>query len=198
LDFPGKQIRLSSLPKRREELQLPFKTAEGEPAKDPNHENNRLSGESTGDKRYPLPEMQSWTPIHRIGHLLLIPTSINNGPPKLFVIDTGAAQSSISSQAARGVVDMHPDRSSFLYGLNGSIEKFSWGGKVKLSFARFDQNKRQVLVFDASKVSKDIGTEIAGFLGVDTLGQMVLSIDYRDSLVDFQYDPERLGSEWRK
>jgi hypothetical protein len=37
--------------------------------------------------------------------MLLIPTSINNGPTKLFLIDSGATQTAISSRAAEGLAD---------------------------------------------------------------------------------------------
>jgi hypothetical protein len=33
--------------------------------------------------------------------------------------------------------------------------------------------------------------EISGFIGVTTLGQLTLTIDYRDGLVKFAYDPKR-------
>ncbi len=196
LDFPGKQVKLSSLPKRRKKPEIPLRISEGEPA--PNRQNVQQNGDNAGAKQYSLPEMQSWIPVSRASHLLLISASINDSPPELFIIDTGAAQSSISLQAASGRVNVRQDHFSFLRTFNGTIEKFWWGGKVKLSFARFEQHRRNVLVIDTSKLSKDIGIEVSGFLGADTLGQMMLSIDYRDRLVDFQYDPKRLGSEWTK
>jgi hypothetical protein len=34
--------------------------------------------------------MKDYTPIFEFGHGLLIPTSVNSIPPKLFLIDTGS------------------------------------------------------------------------------------------------------------
>jgi hypothetical protein len=36
-----------------------------------------------------------------------------------------------------------------------------------------------------------MGTEISGFLGYDMLRQLELKLDYRDGLVEFEYDRKR-------
>ena len=33
--------------------------------------------------------------------------------------------------------------------------------------------------------------EVAGFIGITALGQMTISIDYRDGLIKFDYDARR-------
>ena len=40
--------------------------------------------------RYIAPEMKDWTRVYRVGHDLLLPASLNDSPPKLFIVDTGA------------------------------------------------------------------------------------------------------------
>jgi hypothetical protein len=47
--------------------------------------------------------------------------------------------------------------------------------------------------FDTKKFSDRIGTEVSGFLGFTTLRVLDIKIDYRDALVDFQYDGKRFG-----
>jgi hypothetical protein len=37
-----------------------------------------------------------------------------------------------------------------------------------------------------------MGTEVSGFLGFGMLRVLDLKLDYRDGLVDFEYDPKRL------
>ena len=49
-----------------------------------------------------------------------------------------------------------------------------------------------VVTFDLSPQSRRIGTEVSGFLGFDMLQILELKLDYRDGLVDFQYDPKRV------
>jgi hypothetical protein len=42
--------------------------------------------------------------------------------------------------------------------------------------------------FDTKYISDGIGTEISGFLGFTLLRLLDIKIDYRDALVDFNYD----------
>ena len=48
-----------------------------------------------------------------------------------------------------------------------------------------------MVAFDTSKISNDAGAKVSGMLGFAMLFQMNLKIDYRDGLVDFEYDPNR-------
>ena len=45
--------------------------------------------------------------------------------------------------------------------------------------------------FENPSISKNTGLEVAGFIGATTLGQVTMTIDYRDGLVRFDYDPNR-------
>jgi hypothetical protein len=45
---------------------------------------------------------------------------------------------------------------------------------------------------DTTTIGNSDGVEISGFLGAPTLHQLTLSIDYRDNLVKFTYDPSRI------
>jgi hypothetical protein len=40
--------------------------------------------------------------------------------------------------------------------------------------------------------SRQLGTEVSGFLGFDMLRMLEVKLDYRDGLVDFGYDPKRV------
>ena len=62
---------------------------------------------------------------------------------------------------------------------------------VKLQFSHFLHERQQLVSFDTSRMSNDTGTEIAGILGFAMLRLMDVKIDYRDGLVDFQFDPNR-------
>jgi hypothetical protein len=48
-----------------------------------------------------------------------------------------------------------------------------------------------MLSFDTSGISRSAGTEISGFLGFDVLHLLVVKIDYRDGLVNFEYSEDR-------
>jgi hypothetical protein len=47
------------------------------------------------------------------------------------------------------------------------------------------------VAFDTSRLSKDLGLDVSGLIGITALGQTTMSIDYRDGLVKFAYDAHR-------
>jgi hypothetical protein len=49
-----------------------------------------------------------------------------------------------------------------------------------------------MVAIDLSGLSKNIGVEVSGFIGFSTFRQLEMKIDYRDGLVEFLYDPNRL------
>jgi tetratricopeptide (TPR) repeat protein len=137
------------------------------------------------------PELKTYTPIYRFGHQLLIPTRINDLPPKLFLIDTGAFTDTISPDAAREVTKVRSDSDYKVKGLNGLVNNVFTADKLTLTFSHFRQPAKDVVAFDTSGISSSTGTEVSGTLGFAMLYQMQLKIDYRDGLVDFVYDPNR-------
>jgi tetratricopeptide (TPR) repeat protein len=138
------------------------------------------------------PEFKDFTPVYRFHHMLLIPTRINDLPSKLFVIDTGAFSDTISPAAAREATKVHSDSHVHVKGLNGSVKDVFTADELTLSFSHFRQPARDMVAFDTSGISRVTGTEISGTLGFAMPYQMDLKIDYRDGLVDFGYEPNRL------
>ena len=55
------------------------------------------------------------------------------------------------------------------------------------------RKNQDLVAFDLTRISDDVGTEISGALGFTTLIFIDMRIDYRDGLVDFSYDPKRSG-----
>jgi hypothetical protein len=62
---------------------------------------------------------------------------------------------------------------------------------VLFQFAGIQQQNNDLVSFDTSGLSKGAGIEISGFLGSTVLRQLTISIDYRDGLIRFDYDPNR-------
>ena len=142
--------------------------------------------------RFTPPEMKDWSPVYRFGHMLLIPTRINDAPTlNLFLIDTGAFSDTISPQVARQFTKVHDDDHMKVKGLNGNVARVFSADEIKLQFSHFRQPAVGMVAFDTSHISDRAGTEISGMLGFAMLYQMQLKIDYRDGLVDFVYDPNR-------
>jgi predicted aspartyl protease len=141
--------------------------------------------------RYVAPEMKDYVPVYRMGHLLLLPTGLNNEKIRLFALDTGAWTTTITPQAAREVSKIHADDHYQIRGISGAVDKVYVADEITFQFAHLSRKSVDAVAFDTSKISKGLGTEISGFLGADTLKLLVMHIDYRDGLVKFDYIPDR-------
>jgi predicted aspartyl protease len=179
LDMPDKKIRLSELPPRPDE---PTEAAS-------------LDSGSRPDlhylDRYIAPEMRDYTPVFRFGHMLLIPTMLNDSVSKLFLIDTGAAMNTVSPDAAREVTKVSGDSRMTVKGLSGSVKNVYRGDELTLTFAHLRQQNQDIVAFDTKNQSDSVGTELSGGLGFPVLRMLDMKIDYRDGLVFFAFDPKR-------
>jgi tetratricopeptide (TPR) repeat protein len=149
------------------------------------------SGKSAWRDPYIAPEIKSYSGVYRIGHMLLIPTSLNDKPPKLFLIDTGAFDNMIDTGAAKEVTKIRSDEYDRVKGLNGDVAKVYTADKVKIRFSRFQEDRKDLIAFDLSNISDGAGTEVSGTLGFAMLRVLDIKIDYRDGMVDFTYDKNR-------
>jgi len=208
LDFPDEKLKLSELPKRpaEPEQNLTLDSESEDSRDDPNDSNPdskpadskpaeakaALPASSGPQDRFIAPEMENYTHFFRFGHGVLIPTKIGDIPYKLFLVETGAVATSISPAAAREVTKIETESHVKLKGLTGSVEKIYTADKAVLQFGHLRQENEELTAFDTKKISDDAGTEISGFLGFVLLRMLEIKIDYRDALVDFQYDPKRL------
>lgn len=179
IDFPNHKLNLTPLPP----LPPPSDADKALVAKD-----RKIAGFRD---RFIAPEFKSFTPVYRFGHMLLIPTRINDLAPKLFLIDTGAFSNTISPGAAREVTKVHGDSDMQVKGLNGRVKQVFSADNLTLTFSHFRQPARDMVAFD-TRMSNSSGVEISGMLGFAMLYQMEIKIDYRDGLVDFGYDPNRI------
>jgi len=179
LDFPVQKLRLSQLP--------PIPGADtSQPA--------ALQPQGSGPRyydRYVAPEMKSYTPVSRFGHMLLVPTSVNQLPPKLFLVDTGAFGNMISPTAAREVTGVSTDSYTYVKGLSGNVKTVFRANELTITFGHLRQKNEDMVAFDLSPMSDSAGTEISGILGFSMLAMLEMKIDYRDGLVDFIYDENK-------
>jgi len=206
IDFPGDMLRLSPLPKRPEEAQQKVTLASESDDFEDEAEAPETSKEAKADStpptlakprnlpkdRYVAPEMTSWNRIYRIGHDLLIPTKVNDARTMLFIMDTGAFSNTMSIRAARELTKVRSDDSIKVKGLSGEVNKMYSADAATLQFGNIRQSNQDMATFDLSGISKSLGIEVAGFLGFGTFCQLELKIDYRDGLVQFIYDPNKL------
>ena len=190
IDLPHKMMRLSPLPKRPGDeeaiAKLNSQDQSDEPAVDAESA-DITPGETYHPKdRYVAPDMKSWTPVFRFGHMLLVPTQLNASKPVLFLLDTGAFQNTLSTRAARATAKV--DASSLgVEGESGRVADVYRAEKVDIQFAHFHQPNTNAVTFDLSNISNSVGMEISGTLGFNLLSMLDIRIDYRDGLVDFAY-----------
>jgi predicted aspartyl protease len=179
IDFPNAKLHLSPLPP----APPPTETEKALVQKYPKIGRFR--------DRYIAPELKEYTQVFRFGHMLLIPTRLNDSSPKLFLIDTGAFSDTISPAAAKEVTKVRSSDRIQVKGLNGAVKQVFTADDLTLTFSHFRQPAKDMVAFETSKLSNSVGTEISGTLGFAMLYQMELKIDYRDGLVDFVYDSHR-------
>ena len=179
VDFPNGKLRLSQLP------------ADPTVADAPLALQSQRSETAVWHDRYIAPEMKSYNPIFRFGHMLLIPTSLNESPTKLFLIDTGAWDSTVTPAFARESSKVRREEDAHVTGLSGEVKNVYTVDRANIRFAHFVQDREDLIAFDLTPISNSAGTEISGILGFRLLWQLDIKIDYRDGLVDFSYDANR-------
>ena len=64
--------------------------------------------------------------------------------------------------------------------------------KATLRFGNLQQPNLEIVTFDLSTLCRHTGPELSGFLGFAMLRQLELKLDYRDGLVDLEYDTKRV------
>ena len=173
LDYPGEKILLNELPRRPQDA-------------------GANSSLSRFQNRYVAPEMKNYTGVYRFGHMLLVQTRLNDLPGKLFLLDTGAFNNMISPSAAREVTKVSADADTRVKGLNGSVKNVFRADELTFQFGHLRQRNLDVVAFDTSHISNSIGVEVSGTLGFAMLRLLDIKIDYRDGLVEFTYNPNRL------
>jgi predicted aspartyl protease len=147
--------------------------------------------------RYFPPEMKDYTGVFISGHDLLIPTTVNSSPPKLFLIDTGAFDNQLSVATAKEVTKVRTDYDNYgtVKGVSGKVKTLYRAESAVLQFAGFKQDRSDLFAFDLSHVSFGSGTEISGILGFQMLFELEMKIDYRDGLIKFSADERFRASD---
>ncbi len=195
LDYPMRKFLLSPLPPRPTDTSgtpATLNMESGDPVASLSSVGPGSSAQSTGPQdRYISPTMKDYSPFFRSGHYIILPTLLNGKTQRLFMVDSGAFSSSISPEAARAVTKVRGGDLGAVKGMSGEVAKVSFSDSVIFRFAGIQQQNNDLVSFDTSSLSKGAGFEISGFLGSTVLRQLTISIDYRDGLIRFDYDPRR-------
>ena len=180
LNFPDAKLKLSPLPPIPDGAAIAAVSGAHPTEGFPEHD------------RYIAPEMKSYTPVYRFGSDILVATIINSSAPKLFSLDTGSFDDIITPAAAREVTHVASDDSMIVKGLSGNVAKVGTADRLTIQFGHLKQDRSDTVTLDLAGISRGLGTEVSGILGFGMLRMIDIKIDYRDALVDFSYNPNRL------
>ena len=201
LDYPMRKLILGPLPQRPDDKASPKPSLQTDSQEDSADEESGETATSdtsspaqSGPKlhdRYIAPDMKDWTKLYRIGHNILIPTSLNGSALKTFILAGAFSTTTITPDVARTVTKVNGNGGIIVKGINGKVNKGYSADEITFRFANISQKVRDVVAFDTPQVSKNLDMEVSGFIGITALGQTTMSIDYRDGLVKFSYDANR-------
>jgi tetratricopeptide (TPR) repeat protein len=126
--------------------------------------------------------MERFKPVRHLGHLLLVRAGVNTKRFGHFILDTGAAFSSLSYDVAgrQGI----PLGTTPIYGLSGRINDATHISPVQFHFAQEPMVDGDAIALDLREVSRREGVEISGLIGYSVLSRGILTINYRDGLID--------------
>jgi tetratricopeptide (TPR) repeat protein len=141
--------------------------------------------------RYIAPEMQSFTKFYSFGHDIVVPVVVNDKETANFILDTGAGINSMDTKLAQRVTKATAEDEYRMKGVSGKVAEVLTGRKAILMFAKMRIESHDLPVFSYDNTSANEGTEIAGLIGIRTLVQTKMTIDYRDGLVNLEpYNPK--------
>jgi predicted aspartyl protease len=155
----------------------------------PKHQASQI--ETFWEDREVAPEFKEFTSFFRAGHDILLTTRVNDSKPVLFLVDTGASSTLIDPEFAHEFTKVRGEDLVKMKGISGKVDKVQTADAVKLEFGHYRQLYRNVLSIPLMKMNRD-SPQMTGILGVPTLVQFRMQIDYRDGLINFEY----VGPKW--
>jgi predicted aspartyl protease len=132
-------------------------------------------------------ELAHYSQFYRSGHLLLLPTKVNGNAPVLFLIDTGAENSMIDPTYARRFTDVRNEDLIKMKGFSGQVNKVESAHRLIYEFGHYRQIYDNVLAASFNQKSSE-APHFIGVFGVPTLMNFIIRIDYRDGMMDLEYN----------
>ena len=127
----------------------------------------------------------------RTGHLLLVQTVVNERRMVWFGVDTGASVNLINEELARKTTHVGADDTIRLKGVSGEVKKVLVASSVRLQFGHFTQDNDGMVAYDMNSMNRSHEVEVSGLLGWPILRQLIVTLNYRDGLIDFVHPLEQ-------
>jgi hypothetical protein len=125
-------------------------------------------------------------PMLRFGHGLTVCTSVNEGPARLFLVDSGSSVDLVDTAIARESTRVGVDEGPGLSGIQGRVEKLWRARRITLLFAGLRHENPNLLAASLDGLGDASGVGIAGLLGMPVLWDMKVTIDYRNGAMRFE------------
>jgi len=116
-------------------------------------------------------------PFWMVSGQMLVQARADSGDPGLFLFDTGATWSILSSRYASTIAGVHSEPTTGVRGFGGSVEGASIVRGTAVRFAGRTSGESGLRSFDMSVRSAVGGVEVSGFIGLDVLDRVRITID---------------------
>lgn len=159
LDFPAGRLNLAPLP----------------PAKD------AIPGD-----RIAAGELRSYAPLYHRHQFLLVPVTLDNRERRLFALDSGIRITTMTPEVAHIISKTKVNFTNPVQTTSGATLQV-YRDRFDFQFADLTLNSQGgILQFDPATINQSAGMQIAGMIGFDMLGSLVIHLDYRDGLAKFE------------
>jgi len=133
------------------------------------------------------PDEKDFTPVFRYGGHLFVSTRVNGKSFGLFLLDTGAGLATIDSVFARLSTKIRGNEYMHVTGVSGNVNEVFEADKAIIDFAGYRQQNIGLTSFNLNTSPEHQEVRMAGVLGLPVLALFRLTLDYRNSLVKFDY-----------
>ena len=116
-------------------------------------------------------------PFWMVSGQMLVNATAGNGRPGLFLFDTGATWSILSKHFAALLADVRSEPTAGLRGFGGMVEGVSIVRGTAIRFGGLSCGENGLRSFDMSVRSEVGGVEVSGFIGLDLLNDVRITID---------------------
>jgi len=150
----------------------------------------RAGRDSEADSDEPVnagPPAAGFHRILRFGDDLAVSTLINDGPPRLFLLDSGSSDNLIDTEIGGESSSVRRDDLTTVQGIQGIVKQVSRADRVSLVFAGFRQDNSTLVAISLERMSDSMGVAFGGILGMPVLGQLRVSLDYREGTLRLEY-----------
>ncbi len=86
---------------------------------------------------------------------------------------------------------MGADDTIRLKGVSGEVKKVLVASSVRLQFGHFTQDNDGMVAYDMNSMNRSHEVEVSGLLGWPILRQLIVTLNYRDGLIDFVHPLEQ-------